>query len=66
MKHRDRARIFSQEDLLTVMEKTVTDREIMVTRFNPNNPDIMKIIKDIGISFNLVMIAMTISTITQC
>jgi hypothetical protein len=45
VKHRDRAKIFSQEDLLEVVEKTITDREIMVTKFNPNNPDIMKIIK---------------------
>jgi hypothetical protein len=26
-------------------KKPITDREIMVTKFNPNNPDIMKIIK---------------------
>jgi hypothetical protein len=44
-KHRERARLFTQDDLLTPHPKNSTEREIMVTRFNPNNPDIMKVIK---------------------
>jgi hypothetical protein len=42
---RERARRYTQEQLLAVKEKQLTDREIMVTRFNLNNPDIMRIIK---------------------
>jgi hypothetical protein len=45
VKHRENAKMFSQRDLLTPKEKVITDREIMVTRFNPNNPDIMKILR---------------------
>jgi hypothetical protein len=44
-KHRARARKYTQDELLEVSEKIPTDREILVTRFNPNNPEIMKIIK---------------------
>jgi hypothetical protein len=45
VKHRERARQFSQQDLLEVKIHQDTEREIMVTKFNPNNPDVMKIIK---------------------
>jgi hypothetical protein len=44
-KHRQRARRFTQDKLIIPILKQETDREIMVTRFIPNNPDIMKIIK---------------------
>jgi hypothetical protein len=44
-KHYQNAKIFSQEELLKPKVKTLTNREIMVTTYNPNNPDIMKIIK---------------------
>jgi hypothetical protein len=45
IKHRERARQFSQQDLLEVKVHQNTEREIFVTKYNPNNPDIMKIIK---------------------
>ena len=46
LKHANRAKSFSQKDLLDVKE--VIDkprRDIMVTRFNPSNPDLIKILK---------------------
>jgi hypothetical protein len=45
VKHRENAKAFSQLDLLKPKEKVLTDREIMVTRYNPNNPDIIKILR---------------------
>jgi hypothetical protein len=44
-KHRDKARRYTQDQLLMVKDKQITDREIMVTRFNPNNPDVMRILR---------------------
>ena len=41
-----KASSFTQDDLLKVKTKVSTDTPVMVTTFNPNNPDIKRFIHD--------------------
>jgi hypothetical protein len=45
IKHREKAKRLTQDDLLTPKIREITNREIIVTRYNPNNPNLMGIIK---------------------
>ena len=45
-KHYHRARKFSQDELLDTVSKPTTDAPVMVTKFNPRNPQIGPLIKD--------------------
>jgi hypothetical protein len=57
IKHCEITNIFSQWDLLKPKDKLVTNREIMVTGFNPNNPDLIKILRKY---WYIMIIALTI------
>ena len=45
-KHYHRARKFSQDEQLDTVSKTATEASVMVTQYNPRNPQIGSLIKD--------------------
>ena len=49
--HYKRAARFSQNDLLGLKQKKIKDPQVMVTTFNPRNPDISKMIRE---NWNLI------------
>ena len=65
-KHMLRAARYSQKYLLTVKTKQEIKTPVMVTKYNPMNPDIRGFIHNIiGISLNTVMTAFTHSGTNQ-
>ena len=50
-KHMLRAAKFTQDELLTVKTKNITDTPVMITTYNPSNPDIKKFI---GKNWNII------------